>query len=86
MDSFKDFPTTPISPLRDAGTVTPSDAAELSETTRALYVGQSGDLAVTMAGGQAVTFAAVPSGSLLPIRVEAVRATGTTAAAILALW
>jgi hypothetical protein len=86
MDSFKEFPTTPVSPARDAAAVTPNDATPLAQVSRALYIGQAGDLAVTMAGGQAVTFQALPGGTLLPVRVEAVLATGTTASAILALW
>ncbi|MDE3080161.1 MAG: hypothetical protein KGI94_09050 [Paracoccaceae bacterium] len=86
MDSFKDFPNTPVSPVRDAVPVTPDDATPLSAMTRALYVAQAGDVAVTMAGGQDVIFAAVPGGTLLPIRVTDVKATGTTASGLLALW
>ncbi len=86
MDSFKEFPTTPVSPIRDAAAVTPADGAALAQVTRAVYVGQAGDLRVTLAGGAAVTFQQVPAGSLLPIRVTAVAATGTTAGGILALW
>lgn len=86
MDSFKEFPTTPVSPIRDATAVTPSDSATLPTVTRAIYVGQPGDVAVLMAGGQAVTFQAVQAGTMLPIRVGAVKATGTSAGGILALW
>ena len=86
MDRFKEFPTTPVSPIRDAASVTPADGAVLAQVTRALYVGQTGDLRVTLAGGAAVTFQQVPAGSLLPIRVSTVAATGTTAGGILALW
>ena len=86
MDSFKDFPNTPVSPVRDAAPITPSDTTPLATTTRALYVAQPGDVAVTMAGGQDVTFAAVPGGTLLPIRVTQVMATGTSAGGLLALW
>jgi hypothetical protein len=86
MDTFKDYPTTPTSPIHDAAAVTPSDTAPLAETTRALYVGQSGDVALVTAGGQSVTFTAVPAGSILPLRAAKILATGTTAGAILALW
>jgi hypothetical protein len=86
MDSFKEFPTTPVSPIRDATAVSPSDSIMLPNVTRAIYVGAPGDVAVSMAGGQAVTFQSVPAGSLLPIRVGAVMATGTSAGGILALW
>jgi hypothetical protein len=86
MDTFKDHAATLMSPARDALAVTPSDAQPLAAVTRALYVGQGGDLAVVMAGGQTVTFQGLPAGSLLPVRAARVRATGTTAAGIVALW
>lgn len=86
MDKFSKFPTTPISPARGGITVTPGDAAELTQTSRALYVGQGGDVSVVMADGDILVFEAVPSGSLLPVRAAIVRATGTSASGILALW
>lgn len=86
MDSFSSFPTTPNSPAHSATMVVPSDTAALPQVSRALYVGQGGDLSVVMAGGETVTFEAVVSGSLLPIRVSRVNAAGTTAAGVLALW
>lgn len=86
MDKFANFPTTPISPARGGMPVIPNDAAELTQISRALYIGQGGDVNVTLADGDGVTFEAVPAGSLLPIRASAVLATGTTASGILALW
>lgn len=86
MDNFSSFPTTPISPARSATTVVPSDTTELPHVSRALYVGQSGDISVVMAGGETATFEAVAAGSLLPIRVARVNATSTTASAIVSLW
>lgn len=86
MDSFSSFPTTPNSPARSALMVVPSDTNPLPQVSRAVYVGQGGDLSVVMAGGETVTFEAVVAGSLLPIRVNRVNATSTTAASILSLW
>ncbi|RLJ41424.1 hypothetical protein BCF46_3217 [Litoreibacter meonggei] len=86
MDSFSAFPTTPISPARSASTVVPNDTRDLPHISRALYVGQTGALSVEMADGDVVTFEGVPAGSMLPIRASKVRATGTTAAAVLSLW
>lgn len=86
MDSFSNFPTTPISPARSASVVAPSDSTALPTVSRAVYIGQGGDLAVTMVDGEQVVFEAVPSGSLLPIRISGVSATGTSAAGILSLW
>lgn len=51
-----------------------------------LYVGGAGDLAVVTDGGDEVTFTAVPAGSFLPVHIKQVKATGTLATAILALW
>ena len=73
-------------PARNAAAVTPSDEDEFSFFTRAIYVGGAGDLAVLTMGGQTVTFAAIPVGSLLPVRAKKVLATGTTATDIVRLW
>jgi len=50
-----------------------------------LYVGVGGDLEVTTAGGDLVTFIGISSGTFLPIHVIKVN-TGTTATDIIALW
>ena len=68
----------------DAQTVAPSDSAVLS-TTRSLYVGTTGNLAVTMLSGSILTFTNVPVG-ILPIQVTQVRLTNTTASGIIALY
>lgn len=67
-----------------ARAVTPSDATVL-EVTRGLFIGTTGDVAVTMADGQAVTFVNLASGIILPIQVTKVMA-ATTASDILALY
>jgi hypothetical protein len=66
--------------------VTPSNSTDLSILTRALYVGTGGDLTVTMAEGGDLTFVGVAGGSMLALRVSRVKATGTTADDIIALW
>ena len=73
------------SPGYDAASITPDDGADLPTSSRAIYVGASGDLVVTMVGGGTVTLTAVPVG-ILPIRVSRVHATGTTAADLVAVW
>ncbi|MEQ8600643.1 MAG: hypothetical protein RLP98_12050 [Devosia sp.] len=65
--------------------IAPNDGADLSEITRAVYVGSSGALAVTFASGAELVLPNVPAGSLLPLRVQRVRATGTTATDIVGL-
>ncbi|SIS84845.1 spike base protein, RCAP_Rcc01079 family [Phaeovulum vinaykumarii] len=63
--------------------ITPSDSTDLARVTRALWVGQAGDLAVVSAAGESVT---LPNAEgLIPIRVTRVRATGTTATGLVGL-
>ena len=71
--------------MNNAEAVTTSDTAELARVTRALYVGGAGNIAVVMADRTTVTFAGVPAGTVLPIRVRQVRATGTTATNLVGL-
>ena len=73
-------------PVQNAAEVTPHNMQDLPATSHGIYVGAEGDLSVEMLNGQHVVFSGVPSGSILPIRVKRVRATGTTAGMILALW
>ena len=70
-------------PAYDAFAVTPNNSTEIF--ARSLYVGGAGDVSVQTAGGTTVTFVGVPAGSLLPIRVQKVRTTGTTATNIIGL-
>jgi hypothetical protein len=65
--------------------VTPSDSTLLAETTRGIYVGTGGTIAALMLSGASVTFTAVPSGAILPVRLTKIMATGTTASGIVAL-
>lgn len=72
-------------PAAEAEMVTPANT-DLNQYSRAVYVGIEGDLTVRMAGKENdVIFAAVPAGSLLPIRVSQVRV-GTTASSIVVLY
>lgn len=68
----------------DAYAVTPNNDADLADVPRALWVGGGGNISLVMASGT-VTLEAVPDGTLLPVRPSRVRATGTTATAIVAL-
>lgn len=86
MDQFKDFPTTLTSPATNAQPVTPSDIATLSDVSRAIYVGQTGDVSVEMQSGQIVTFQNVQGGTILALRTLKIRQTGTTAVGIVAMW
>jgi hypothetical protein len=86
IDEFSKYNRSLVSPPEHAGDIAPDDASDLSNVTRALYVGGTGNLRVRMLGGETASFANVPSGTLMPLRVTRVLATGTTATAILGLW
>lgn len=75
------------SPAWDAVAVTAADANLPRFPTRGLYVGGDGNVVVYMAGrtsDTAITFAAL-AGTILPIRVDQVRA-ASTATNIVALY
>lgn len=84
-DRFKTRATGNTDPVSHGFPITPNDSAEISETTRAIYVGGAGSLSVTLAGGSDLTFVNVQSGTILPLRVVAVKATGTDAGNIIGL-
>lgn len=68
-----------------ATAVTPSDTTVLT-ATKGLYVGASGDVVVTMFNGVDATFKGLAAGIIHPISVTKVKATGTTATNILAVY
>jgi hypothetical protein len=66
--------------------VVPSDSANFSfGMARALYVGVAGNITLDTANSTNVLFTAVPVG-ILPVAAVRVRATGTAATGILALY
>lgn len=75
-----------IVPASKAVAITPNDNTDLPITVRAVYVGGVGNLAVILKDDTtAVIFAGVPIGTLLPILVRRVLATGTTATSLIGL-
>jgi len=80
-DPYKNHATGMSDPIISASTISPDDGADLPMTTRALYVGGAGNLRVTLASGDIVTFENVGQG-WHPIRIERVWSTGTTASAM----
>ena len=85
-DVFPGAVKRPDEPCRSVAAVTPHDTNELAQVSRALYVGGAGDLVVILADDTtAVTFKAVPAGSVLPVRARIVKATGTAATYIVSL-
>lgn len=73
-------------PASGGAAVVPSDTEDLSDASRSLYVASDGNVVVEMVDGEELTFTGVKAGSILPVRVTKVKATGTTATGILALW
>ena len=65
--------------------IVPHDTTELSEVTRAIYVGAGGALAVTLQSGAELVLQGVAAGTLLPLRARRIKATGTSASAIVGL-
>lgn len=83
-DKFQGYTPKMESPASSAAAVTPGTSA-LANTTRAIYVGGDGNVAVTMLDGQDVTFSGVTAGALIPVRATHILA-ATTATNIIALW
>lgn len=84
-DDFRNHAATLDAPAFDAAAVTPDDSNDLAKTSRALYVGTTGNIKVTIKGGETLVFSNVPVG-ILPISAARVWATSTTASNIIALW
>ena len=85
LDRFEGKAQSFESPAANGFGITPNDATDLAEVTRALYVGGAGDVQVTLLSGATLTFSNVNAGTFLPIRAVRVLATGTTASAIVGL-
>ena len=71
----------PFQIYRNAAVVTPSDDDELS-TVGVLYASVGGDVKVDLFGSGTITYT-LESGEWLPVLVEKVYATGTTATVVL---
>ena len=85
-DPFDTASDSLIAPARLAFPITPSDSTDLSVTTKAVYVGTGGDIVLRAIGSASdVTLSNVASGSVLAIRVKAVRTAGTTAGNLVGL-
>ncbi len=84
-DDFEDHQSGLTSPAEAAQAITPSDSVALARTTRAIYVGGTGDLRVTMLSGDVVTLGSVQAGMVYPLRASHVMATGTTATGLVGL-
>jgi hypothetical protein len=86
-DPFTRVADTATAPARLAVPVIPSDTLALADIPKALFVGTGGAIAMRgVGGGSDQVWKNVQDGSILPFRAQYVRATGTTASDILALY
>jgi len=83
-DSFSSHSKGLEAPADKAEAIAPNDGADLTNTTRGIYVGGAGNIVATV-GGTDVTFTAVQAGTVLPIRATRIKATGTTATGLVGL-
>lgn len=84
-DRFSSNASSLSAPATNAFAITPNDAADLPEVTRAVYVGTGGNVAVRLISGQSVVFTGVSGSVILPIRADRVLSTGTTASNLIGL-
>lgn len=74
-----------FAPSRNLVAVTPSDVTPLSTACKGIYVGTGGNITLRAMDDSAdVLLKNVPTGAILPIRLQYVKATGTTATDIVA--
>lgn len=86
-DQFSNNADHVAAPAVRAVAVVPHDGNALSDVPKALFVGTGGNITMRGAGdGADHVWKNVASGSLVPFRASHVRATGTSAADILALY
>jgi hypothetical protein len=71
-------------PIHQAAAITPHDSNTIDEA-RALYVGGAGDVILTV-NGTDITFTGMLAGNIYPIYYTAVKATGTSATNLVALY
>lgn len=69
-----------------AFSIAPNDSADLASITNAVYVGFTGNVNLVCSGNTTpVVFFNVPGGSILPLKVKRVYASGTTASGLVGI-
>ncbi len=74
-----------MTPAEDGFSITPNDGADLSRVPRSIFVGGAGNVVLVTAKGTELTFNGLAAGSVLPVRANRVKATGTTATGLIGL-
>jgi len=92
-DPFTTYRSDLDSPAQYAVEITPTDATVLTTSIRGLYVGVTGNVSCRLVGNASATqtqanvkFAFIPAGTILPVRLEGVWATDTTADDLIGLY
>jgi hypothetical protein len=84
-DSFAQYQDAENAPSRAPYSVVPHDSNALPTVPKGLYVGVGGDVTLRGISGSAdVTYRNLPDASYIAVRASHVRATGTTASALIA--
>lgn len=85
-DFFAGSANSLTSPAEACFSIIPTDGQDLTQATKAIYIGQGGDVRLLpLRGADAVTFVNVASGSVLDVRARRILASGTTAADMIGL-
>lgn len=85
-DFFAGSTNSLTSPAENCFVIEPSDQDDLQQATKAIFIGQAGDVRlIPLRGTMPVTFVNLAPGSMLDVRARAVLATGTTALDLIGL-
>ncbi len=85
-DYYRNSVDNPMSPAQMCFAITPSDSADLPYATKAIYIGEAGDVVLVPVRGEGpVTFRNLPAGGILDVRARAIKAGGTTARELVGL-
>lgn len=85
-DPFQNTANSLNAPASNCFAITPDDLQELSQAPKAIYIGTGGDIVLrALDSDEDVVLRNTISGSILDIRIRAVRATGTSAQDIVGL-
>lgn len=87
IDDYVQLQTGLDSPYRHGGAITPSDTVDMSNVSRAIYVGGTGTITYISEQGETVALLGnIPVGAVLRVCASRVKATGTTATNLVAFW
>ncbi|HWK40725.1 MAG TPA: hypothetical protein VNR60_02235 [Croceibacterium sp.] len=84
-DRFSYRSDSPVAPSRHAFEIVPNDTLPLPTVPKALFVGQAGTVKLRTINSATDVTLVVQAGQIVPVRASHVRATGTSATALVAL-